>query len=69
MEPHVERMFTEQTELCEKIDKLGAFINENPIFNKLPKEEQYDMYLQLEAMTMYSNILQHRLDRATAPKE
>ena len=69
MEPHVERMFKEQSELCEKVEKLGAFISENPIFNKLPKEEQYDMKLQLEAMTMYSTILQNRLDRATAPKD
>ena len=66
MEPHVERMFKEQSELCEKIDKLGEFISKNPIFDKLSKDEQYDMKLQLEAMTMYSNVLQHRLDRATA---
>ncbi len=68
MEPHVERMFKEQTELCEKVEKLGAFISENQIFGNLPKEEQYDMKLKLEAMTMYSTILQNRLDRATAPK-
>ena len=66
MEPHVERMFKEQSELCEKIDKLGEFISKNPIFDKLSKDEQYDMKLQLDAMTMYSNVLQHRLDRATA---
>ena len=66
MEPHVERMFKEQSELCEKIDKLGEFISKNPIFDKLSKDEQYDMKLQLEAMTLYSNVLQHRLDRATA---
>ena len=59
-------MFKEQSELCEKIDKLGEFISKNPIFDKLSKDEQYDMKLQLEAMTMYSNVLQHRLDRATA---
>ena len=66
MEPHVERMFKEQSELCEKIYKLGEFISKNPIFDKLSKDEQYDMKLQLDAMTMYSNVLQHRLDRATA---
>ena len=59
-------MFKEQSELCEKIDKLGEFISKNPIFDKLSKDEQYDMKLQLEAMTLYSNVLQHRLDRATA---
>lgn len=59
-------MFNEQKELCEKIEKLGEFISKNPIFDKLPKEEQYDMKLQLGAMELYSSILQNRLDRATA---
>ena len=66
MEPHVERMFNEQKELCEKIEKLGEFISKNPIFDKLPKEEQYDMKLQLGTMELYSSILQNRLDRARA---
>ena len=56
-------MFNEQKELCEKIEKLGEFISKNPIFDKLPKEEQYDMKLQLGAMELYSSILQNRLDR------
>lgn len=59
-------MFNEQKELCEKIEKLGEFISNNPIFDKLPKEEQYDMKLQLGAMDLYRSILQNRLDRATA---
>ena len=66
MEPHVERMFNEQKELCEKIEKLGEFISKNPIFDKLPKEEQYDMKLQLGTMELYSSILHNRIDRATA---
>jgi hypothetical protein len=66
MEPHVERMFKEQTELCEKIEKLGEFISKNPIFDTLSKDEQYDMKLQLGAMELYSSVLQHRLDRATS---
>ena len=65
MEPHVERMLNEQKELCEKIEKLGDFISKNPIFDKLPKDEQYDMKTQLGAMVLYSSILQHRIDRAT----
>ena len=40
MKPHVERMVNEQKELCEKIEKLGAFISENPIFDTLAKEER-----------------------------
>jgi hypothetical protein len=59
-------MLKEQTELCEKIEKLGEFISKNPIFDTLSKDEQYDMKLQLGAMELYSSVLQHRLDRATA---
>ena len=59
-------MFNEQKELCEKIEKLGEFISKNPIFDKLPKEEQYDMKLQLGTMELYSSILKNRLDRARA---
>lgn len=66
MAPHVERMLNEQKELCEKTEKLAKFISENPIFGTLSAEEQYDMHLQLQAMSMYSAVLQHRIDRATA---
>ena len=66
MKPHVERMVNEQKELCEKIEKLGAFISENPIFDTLAKEEQYDMHLQLQAMSMYNAVLLNRIERATA---
>ena len=59
-------MFNEQKELCEKIEKLGEFISKNPIFDKLPKEEKYDMKLQLGTMELYSSILHNRIDRATA---
>ena len=64
MEKHVERMLIEQTELKEKIGKLEAFIDRNPIFGTLPNDERHDMKLQLSAMKMYSNILQHRIERA-----
>ena len=66
MAPHVERMVNEQKELCEKIEKLGAFISENPIFGTLAEEEQYDMHLQLQAMSMYNAVLMNRIKRATA---
>lgn len=66
MAPHVERMVNEQKELCEKIEKLGAFISENPIFDTLAEEEQYDMHLQLQAMSMYNDVLMNRIKRATA---
>ena len=64
MAPHVERMLNEQKELCEKTEKLAKFISENPIFETLSADEQYDMHLQLQAMSMYSAVLQHRIDRA-----
>ena len=66
MEQHAERMLNEQKELCEKIEKLGEFISKNPIFDKLSKDEQYDLLLQHKAMAMYRDILQHRIDRAMA---
>ena len=66
MEQHVERMLNEQMELCEKITKLGEFITQNPIFDKLSKDEKYDMMLQHKAMSMYRDILQHRIDREMA---
>ena len=68
MEPHVERMLNEQVELCNKIIKLGQFISKNQIFDTLSKDEQYDMKLQHKVMTMYMDVLQHRIDRALAQK-
>ena len=66
MRPHVERMLNEQLELCDKIAKLGDFISKNPIFDTLSKDEKSDMMLQFNAMTMYRDILQHRIDREMA---
>lgn len=61
-------MLNEQKELCEKIEKLGEFVTKNPIFDKLSKDEQYDMKLQLGAMELYSSVLQHRIDRCSPAK-
>ena len=59
-------MLNEQVELCEKIAKLGEFISQHPIFDNLSKDEKYDMMLQFNEMTMYRDILQHRIDREMA---
>ena len=59
-------MVNEQKELCERTEKLGAFISENPIFGTLSEEEQYDMHLQLQAMSMYNAVLSNRIKRAMA---
>ena len=66
MEPHVERMTHELTELDERVEKLNIFINLSPKFQILPLEEQYDMRLQLLAMLMYRYILRNRIGRAAA---
>ena len=66
MEQHVERMLNEHVELCKKILKLGDFITDNNIFKTLSEDEQYDMKLQFDAMTMYRDILHHRIDREIA---
>ena len=47
-------------------EQLAKFISETPIFETLSAEEKYDMHLQLQAMSMYSAVLQHRIDRAKA---
>lgn len=57
-------MLKEQVELCEKIRKLAEFICQSPIFDNLSKDEKYDILLQHTAMTMYRDVLQHRIDRA-----
>ena len=41
--PHIQRVITEYKELNDKIDKLNAFINGNPIFRKLDAEERNNM--------------------------
>ena len=66
MEQHVERMLNEHVELCKKILKLGDFITYNNIFKTLSEDEQYDMKLQFDAMTMYRDILHHRIYREIA---
>lgn len=62
--PHIQRVITEYEELNDKIDKLNAFINGNPIFRKLDAEERNDMACQLTSMRNYSDILLSRLTRA-----
>ena len=66
MEQHVERMLNEHVELCKKILNLGDFIIDNNIFKTLSEDEKYDMKLQYDAMTMYSDILHHRIEREIA---
>lgn len=62
--PHIQRVITEYEELNDKINKLNAFINGNPIFRKLDAEERNDMACQLTSMRNYSDTLLSRLTRA-----
>lgn len=60
MKPHQERVVTEINELDEKRDKLINFIG-GDIYRTLDKVEQSRLNRQLEAMSLYSNILAERI--------
>lgn len=60
MQPHQERVVTEKTELDTKRQKLTAFIG-GDTYRTLGSVEQSRLNRQLEAMTLYSNILGERI--------
>ncbi len=60
MKPHEERVVLEKQELDEKRKKLVPFIG-GAIYRTLPEIEQSRLNRQLEAMTLYSNILGERI--------
>ena len=60
MKPHQERVVTEKQELDSKREKLTAFIG-GKTFRTLDATEQSRLNRQLEAMTLYSNILGERI--------
>jgi hypothetical protein len=60
MQPHQQRVLDEKSELDEKRTKLTAFIG-GDIYRKLDPVEQSRLNRQLEAMTLYSNILGERI--------
>lgn len=59
--PHEQRVEEEFFELISKIEKLGLFIQENPIFKSLSLEEQERLSNQILAMKYYSSILNERI--------
>lgn len=61
MQPHQERVATEKTELDSRRTKLCAFIGTNEAYRALDEMEQSRLNRQLEAMTLYSNILGERI--------
>lgn len=60
MKPHQERVVTEKSELDDKRGKLTAFIG-GDTYRTLDQVEQSRLNRQLEAMTLYSNILGERI--------
>jgi hypothetical protein len=61
MQPHQQRVVDEKKELDEKLDKLKAFIDTNPVFKTLPEDERSRLNRQFDAMAEYSNILAQRI--------
>lgn len=62
MKPHEERVVAEQKELAEKLIKLREFIGSNPIFKKLPGDEQSRLKTQEFHMSMYWRVLGDRIE-------
>ena len=63
MQPHQQRVVDEYNELQDKTSKLGAFILDNPIYLSLDIEEQKDMKVQYNAMCIYVDTLERRINR------
>lgn len=60
MQPHVQRMITERTELSTKCDALLVFLS-GDIFKSLPKEKKDLMHEQYAAMREYLDVLDKRI--------
>ena len=60
MQPHVQRMITERTELSTKCDALLVFLS-GEVFNSLPKEKKDLMHEQYAAMREYLDVLDKRI--------
>lgn len=58
---YVQRMKVELSELTEKIDKLALFLR-TPRGFELPELKQKLLNMQLEAMQVYAEILEERLE-------
>ena len=61
MQPQEERVDSEQKELGDKHVKLREFIASNPIFQKLPRDEQERLKTQEFHMSMYWRVLGDRI--------
>lgn len=61
MQPHQQRVVGEKTELDEKLTKLMSFIDGNPVYAGLPKDEQSRLKMQAIFMRGYSDVLAERI--------
>ena len=61
MQPHEERVVSEQKELADKLVKLREFIKGSPIFAKLVLDEQARLKTQEFHMSMYWRVLGDRI--------
>lgn len=68
MEAYQQRVVDEANELRDRRGKLYAFIAQNPLFRKLPDDEQRRMNDQLVVMDQYALILQERINHFSGQK-
>lgn len=61
MKPHQQRVVEEKKDLDEKLGRLKAFIETNPVFKTLHEDECGRLQRQLIVMTEYSGILSQRI--------
>ncbi|MDK9585426.1 crAss001_48 related protein [Lelliottia wanjuensis] len=59
--PHQARVIEELDQLRDRLSKLTAFIEGNPVFTELDANEKSRLILQAEAMTDYANVLASRI--------
>lgn len=62
--PHINRVELEADELYKKIIALDNFIENNPIFETLPEDEQKRLLNQVMAMSYYYSILVERINNS-----
>lgn len=62
MQPYQERVIDEKVDLDARREKLTAFIDENPMFDALPEDEQKRLERQALIMAEYSAILGARIE-------
>ena len=59
---YLERMRNENSELCERIVKLRAFISQNSLFRGFTEKKKGLMEGQLKAMGLYQYFLSQRIE-------